>query len=427
MTMRASLRMAMAMLAALAGGSAAHARDPVVREMFNGGVFYHQSVCDHALSAGTARCHSQIRTDAGGTPLQHAAAAAVLTAAARGQAAPAKAAAAATPSGYGPADLHSAYNIPTSATGSSATTVAIVDAYGYPNAEADLAVYRAQYGLAACTTANGCFKKVNQRGTATYPAYNAGWAQESALDLDMVSAMCPNCKIVLVEATTANNSDLATAVNEAVALGAKVVSNSYGGSDGGFDAGYASAYNHPGVAITASAGDSDYGAQFPATAPGTIAVGGTALVRASNARGWSETVWYTSSTEGTGSGCSSYFAKPSWQTDTGCGRRMEADISAVADPATGVAVYGPTGAGSASAWLVFGGTSVAAPLIGGLYGVNGGAANAAQPIWANHGANTWDVTSGYNGTCAPAYFCTAEVGYDGPTGWGTPNGLTVLH
>lgn len=427
MTTRASLRLALAALVSLAAGGSAHAREPIVREVFQGTTLWHQAVCDQALSAGTMRCHSQIRTDAAGVPLQHPAAAAVLSAVARGMTPARAATAAATPAGYGPADLHSAYNIPTTATGSSATTVAIVDAYGYPNAESDLAVYRAQYGLPACTTANGCFRKVNERGTTTYPAYNAGWSQESALDLDMVSAMCPNCKIILVEATSANDTDLSTAVNEAVALGAKVVSNSYGGSDGSYDSLYASAYNHPGVAITASAGDQAYGAEFPATAPGTIAVGGTSLVRSSTARGWTESVWETSSTEGTGSGCSSYFAKPAWQTDTGCGRRMESDISAVADPATGVAVYGPTGTGSASAWLVFGGTSVAAPLIGGLYGVNGGAASAAQAIWADHGAHTYDVTTGANGSCSPAYFCTAEVGYDGPTGWGTPNGLTVLH
>ena len=426
---RPALRRAAVLLIALvAGGTAAQARDPVVREVFAGNVVWHQAVCDHALTLGTSRCHAQIRTDAAGTPLQRAADPTVLAAAARGMAAPAAARAAVVPAGTGPADLHSAYNIPANATGSAATIVAIVDAFGYPNAEADLAVYRAQYGLPPCTTANGCFRKVNQNGTKAYPVYNVGWSQESALDLDMVSAMCPGCKIILVETTTNGNADLAAGVNEAVALGAMVVSNSYGGTEYSGDLRTASAYNHPGVAITASTGDQAYGAQSPAVIPGVIAVGGTALVRASNARGWSESVWKTSASEGTGSGCSSVFAKPAWQTDPGCHGRMEADISAVADPATGVAVYGPTGGGSRSAWLVFGGTSVSAPLIGGLYGAAGsGAASGARPIWQDAGAHTYDVTTGNNGACSTAYFCTAEPGYDGPTGWGTPNGLSILH
>jgi subtilase family serine protease len=251
----------------------------------------------------------------------------------------------------------------------------------------------------------------------SYPRDNTGWSQESALDLDMASAMCPNCRIILVEADSASYSSLAAAVNMAASLGAKVISNSYGGGESG-SSGYASAYAHPGVAVTASAGDSGYGASFPATAPGVIAVGGTTLSRASNSRGWTETVW-----SGTGSGCSSTYAKPAWQTDGLCATRMETDISAVADPATGVAVYGPAGFfGSRSGWLVFGGTSVSAPLIGGIYGALGAAPNAAQKIWQSSAAAFNDVTSGSNGSCSGTYLCTSGVGYDGPTGWGTPSG-----
>jgi subtilase family serine protease len=295
--------------------------------------------------------------------------------------------------------------------------VAVVDAYGYTNAEADLAVYRAQYGLPACTTANGCFGKYNENGTkSSYPAQNTGWAQETALDLDMVSAMCPNCKIILVEASTASFADLATAVNRAASLGAHVISNSYGGGESGSQY-YESAYNHPGVAVTVSSGDSGYGVQFPASSPHVIAVGGTSLYTASNARGWTETAWTDA-----GSGCSKVYGKPTWQKDPLCTMRMEADVSAIADPNTGVAVYGPVN-GSNSAWMVFGGTSVAAPLIGGVYGVNGGSVTYGDNPYANL---SWlnDVTSGANGSCGKTYLCTAEPGYDGPTGLGTPKGVT---
>jgi subtilase family serine protease len=322
-------------------------------------------------------------------------------------------------SGYTPANLRSAYNI--TGSGASTTTVAIVDAYGYSNAETDLGVYRSQWGLPACTTANGCFKKLNQNGVqGSYPANNTGWEQETALDLDMVSAMCPNCHIVLVEATTSSYANLATAENTAAAQGAHAISNSYGGSESGTTT-YEGSYNHSGIAITASSGDSGYaaGPQFPATSPHVTAVGGTSLVTASNSRGWSETVWSDA-----GSGCSTVYAKPSWQHDTGCTKRMEADVSAVADPNTGVAVYGPVNSRN-SGWLVFGGTSVAAPLIAGVYGVNGGTVTYGSDPYS-HTANLYDVTSGSNGSCSTAYFCHGEVGYDGPTGLGTPNGSTAF-
>ena len=135
-------------------------------------------------------------------------------------------------------------------------TVAVVDAYDDPSAEADLGAYRSFFGLSTCTTANGCFRKVNQTGGASYPSGNLGWAQEIALDLDMVSAVCPNCHILLVEANSAAFSDLGTAVNEAVALGANVVSNSYGGAEWSTENQTNVAdFDHPGVAITAAAGD----------------------------------------------------------------------------------------------------------------------------------------------------------------------------
>ncbi|MCH0561527.1 putative Ig domain-containing protein, partial [Streptomyces sp. MUM 16J] len=335
------------------------------------------------------------------------------------------AAVASTPSGLSPANLHSAYNLPS--TGGSGLTVAIVDAYNDPNAEADLATYRSTYGLSACTKANGCFKQVSQSGSTTnLPSNDTGWAGEEALDLDMVSAVCPNCNIILVEANSANDTDLGIAENEAVALGAKIVSNSWGGPEASNQTTDDTAYfKHPGVAITVSSGDSAYGAEYPATSQYVTAVGGTALTTSSNSRGWSESVWKTNSSEGTGSGCSAYDPKPSWQTDTGCSQRMEADVSAVADPATGVAVYDTYGG---SGWAVYGGTSASAPIIAGVYALAGTPGSGDYPAKYpyQHTGNLYDVTSGNNGSCSTSYFCTAGTGYDGPTGWGTPNGVTAF-
>ncbi len=364
------------------------------QEVRRSGNVFHKAVCG-PVAGHAARCHARVVTDAAGRLLSE------------------KAAPAAGPSGYSPANLRNAYKV--TATGSATTVIAIVDAYGYTNAEADLATYRAQFGLPACTTANGCFRKLNQSGQqGNYPAQNTGWAQESALDLDMASAMCPNCKIYLIEATSSSFSNLAAAENTAAAQGAHAISNSYGGGESGSQ-GYESAYNHPGVAVTVSSGDDGYGVEFPASSPHVTAVGGTHLVTASNSRGWTETVWSDA-----GSGCSRVYAKPSWQHDSGCTRRTVADVSAVADPATGVAVYGPVNSRS-SGWLVFGGTSVAAPLIAGVYGANGGAVSYGSNPYAQTSL-LFDVTSGSNGSCGGSYLCTGKVGYDGPSGLGTPDG-----
>ncbi len=327
----------------------------------------------------------------------------------------------AAPSGYGPASLRSAYKLPSG--GGSGATVAIVDAYDNPSAEKDLAVYRAQFGLPACTTANGCFKKVSQTGSTTaLPSPDAGWAEEESLDVDMVSAVAPNAHIILVEANSATMADLGAAVNEAVKLGARYVSNSYGGGESSADPSYDSAYfNHPGVAITVSAGDSGYGTEYPAASKYVTAVGGTHLTTASNSRGWSETVW-----SGSGSGCSAYDPKPGWQKDTGCARRTVADVSAVADPATGVAVYDTYGGDPG--WEVFGGTSVSAPLIAGVYADAGKPSAGSTPssFPYAHKSALYDVTSGSNGSCGGSYLCTGKPGYDGPTGLGTPNGTAAF-
>lgn len=342
-----------------------------------------------------------------------------------------KAADASSPSGYGPSDLQDAYGLTSAAASNgSGETIAIVDAYDDPNAESDLAKYRSYYGLSSCTTANGCFKKVGQTGSTTsLPSADSGWAEEISLDLDMASATCPKCNILLVEANSATMANLGKSVNEAVTLGAKFVSNSYGGSESSSDSSYDSSYfNHKGVAITVSAGDSGYGAEYPAASKYVTSVGGTKLSSSSNSRGWTESVWKTSSSEGTGSGCSSYDAKPSWQTDSGCSKRMISDVSAVADPATGVSVYDSYGV--TAGWYTFGGTSASAPIIAGVYalaGTPGSGDYAAQYPYQAAGTQALnDVTSGNNGSCSTSYFCTAGSGYDGPTGWGTPEGTDAF-
>ncbi|HWA88797.1 MAG TPA: hypothetical protein VG889_02095 [Rhizomicrobium sp.] len=379
--------------------TAASAQQP--GEVMRSGNTYYTASCPRVVGLA-AHCNAKIVTDAKGTPLGTA----------RGGQRIA---------GWAPADLHSAYNITTS--GSSSTIIAIVDAFGYDNAEADLQVYRNQWGLPECTTANGCFKKLNWKGQqGNYPDQNIGWAQESALDVDMASAMCPNCQIWLVEARSNSFKNLAIAVDWAAAHGAHVISNSYSGHDSAAAMAFEPSYNHPGIAITASSDDAGFGAATPATMPHVIAVGGTHLVKDASDRGWTETAW-----RGAGSGCTKHYDKPSWQTDKGCKKRMEADVSAVADPATGVAVYGPNNSGS-SQWLRFGGTSVSAPLVGGIYGNNGGTVNDASNLYA-HTEALYDVVGGNNGTCKTgkkAYFCNAVVGYDGPTGLGTPNGITAF-
>ena len=391
-----------AALATLFGIAGATSASAITAPLQHFGHVYTLSVCGLTSAPGTTHCFAKVVTDAHGNILNGKP----------------NAARNAVPSGYGPSDLRSAYNI--TASGSSSYTVAIVDAYGYANAERDLSVYRSQYGLPACTTANGCFKKVNENGSTTsYPRSDTGWDQEQALDLDMVSAMCPSCHILLVQASTANSSDLAKAVNTAASMGAKAISNSYGGGESGSQS-YESAYNHAGIAVLASSGDSGYGVQFPASSPHVTAVGGTSLSRASNSRGWSETAW-----SGAGSGCSTIYAKPTWQKDALCAYRTVADVSAIADPNTGVAVYGPASA-SRSSWMVFGGTSVASPLVAGVYGTNGGAVNYGSNPYAAAAGTINDVTSGSNGSCGGTYLCTAGVGYDGPTGLGTPNGSSAF-
>ena len=387
-------------------GTSSSATTPGPVQRF-GNVFA-RSVCGHQTAQAEARCFAKVVTDASGNIKEG-----LNPTLSRF----------AVPAGYGPTDLRSAYNI--TDTGSSSYTIAIVDAFGYPSAEADLAKYRSQYGLPSCTTSNGCFKKVGQNGGAPPSRVDVGWGQETALDLDMASAMCPSCHILLVESTNDYLNNLAAAANYAAAH-ANAVSNSYGGSEGGTTS-YESAYNHSGVAITVSSGDYGYGVQFPASSPHVIAVGGTSLRHTNGV--WSETAW-----NGAGSGCSSVYGiltssggfAVQDSTVTGCPNRAVSDVSAIADPNTGVAVYGPTSR-TRSGWMVFGGTSVAAPLIAGVYGAtNDTSGYMASKLYGAASSAFRDVTTGNNGSCPTTQWCVARKGWDGPTGLGTPQTGTAF-
>ncbi len=325
-----------------------------------------------------------------------------------------------TPSGYGPPDLQSAYNI-VQQSKNDGTGQTLVDVlwHGYPKLEQDLAKYRAQYGLPACPSSNGCLKIVNQDGNPSpLPPGDQGAAVEYALDVDMYSAICPNCHIVVVEANSPTNASLGVAEDTGARLGT-VVSNSWGGPENSSELGLNTHFNHPGVAILASSGDSGHVSSFPAASQYVTAAGGTSLYKATGTkRGWRETAW-----SGAGSFCSPVIAQPSWQSgiNTACSRRAYADVSAVADPNTGVAVYDSYGQ---PGWIVVGGTSVSAPLLAGVYGLAGNASTinyGSYPYLNPGGLN--DVTRGSNGSCGHP-MCSAGRGWDGPTGLGTPNGIS---
>lgn len=340
-------------------------------------------------------------------------------------------AAAGAPQPGTPAYLQQAYDLSyLSETAGATQTVAIVDAFDDPNAESDLAAYRAEFGLPACTSAGGCFNKVNQTGgTTNYPTSDTGWQLEISLDLDAVSALCPNCHIDLVEANSAGTSDLATAELEADKLGANVISDSWDVPLSGRLARefpQTGDYTFNGVTTVAASGDAGYpGAStndFPAALPDVTAAGGTTLEPASasgaaSARGFTESAW-----SGAGSGCNLGASKPAWQTDSGCTGRSYADISADADPDTGMQVYDSTDGG----WVVVGGTSEATPLIAAYYAMLGSAAQG--PSWAYANASLLnDPSTGSNGSCATliAYICDAGPGYDGPTGVGSISGAVT--
>lgn len=363
----------------------------------------HVSVCPGPASPGSVRCHARVVVDSQGKPQ-----------------------ASTLPAGYGPVQFHGAYGSQTLV--STPTTIAIVDAYDDPNILSDLNKYSSTFGIAAmsaCPVSTGtlaapCFQKVDQRGGTSYPQVNAGWALEIALDVETAHAICQNCNILLVEADSNSYTNLMAAVDQAFAMGANVISNSYGSSEFSGETSLDWHFNHPGIAITFSSGDSGYGVEYPAASQYVTAVGGTTLNLNSNNSYKSESAW-----SGSGSGCSAYEAKPSFQSDAGCLNRTVADVSADANPNTGAAVYDSVRYQGRRGWFQVGGTSLSSPIIAGVYALSGNTASAANSIPYSQGnsANIHDVTTGTNGSCGGSYLCTATSGYDGPTGLGTPNGI----
>ncbi len=395
------------------------------------------NVCSYAVAPGSVHCNAQVVTDLGSNALAAAPVQPSPTGCTSSDTNVPSSVSASGTGAYDPCYLDSAYNVAAAAAahgGGAGQIVAIVDAYSDPNVTSNLASYRSFFNLSACptgtvssTTKTCTFEVVNQNGaTSPLPTGNSGWGEEISLDVEMVSAICPNCQILLVEASSATMASLGTGVNTAVAMGANVVSNSYGGSEYSSEVNDSLSYfNHPGVAIVVASGDSGFGTEFPAASPFVTAVGGTSLYQSSDGgtRNASESVW-----SGAGAGCSSYESKPTWQSDTGCPRRMVTDVSAVADPNTGVWVYDTYGTGFT--WGAFGGTSVATPIISSMYALAGnspgGQGVPASSLYANQ-SSLYPVTTGNDGSCpsSPQYFCNAAAsvnGYNGPTGLGTPGG-----
>ncbi|MFO0734306.1 MAG: S53 family peptidase [Labilithrix sp.] len=361
-----------------------------------------------ACPTGRFRCFAKIQTETAGGSIKRFAA----------------------PSGFGPAELADAYELDTSV--DPGATIAIIDAFGYPNVEADLAAYRARYGLPPCTVASGCLRIVNQRGTSAPlpppPSNDNDWMTEQAIDLDLASAACPKCKLLLVQTENDHDTGLFEAQQVAARLGATVISNSWGNDETAVD--LASTYEHffavtPAVGIFASSGDSGYdsnghGPHYPATSAYVTAVGATTLRRsATDPRGWTEWAWGGWGGHGSGSACSLSVPKPAWQGETACRRRASADISAIGDPSTGLAVYTSKQGG----WIVTGGTSAATPFVAGVYALTGHGKVAPSFAYDHPGA-FFDVTVGANGACR-SVLCKSGPGWDGPTGLGTPNGSAL--
>lgn len=331
--------------------------------------------------------------------------------------------------GLTPADIQAAYNLPANA--GKGQTIAVIEAGDYKHIDSDLAVFRSQYDLSPCTEKNGCLQVVNQDGGSTLPPRRIGWSFETALDVDAVSAACPNCNILVVEANDSHRKNLAISNATAASMGAVAVSNSWKAPEfkGMDNPRFAKYFDNPGVAFMASSGDGGHTDQvtigYPAGLTHVLAIGGTYLAQSSDKRGWTETAW-----SGAGSACGVYVKKPSWQKDKGCKMRSTSDVSADASPASGLAIYhtNPSGKGG---WYVFGGTSLSSPLIAAIFGLAGNTkqlgAHIAQHLYAN-AKHLYDVTEGSNGTCPKqyTYICQAGPGYDGPTGLGTPHGVKAF-
>jgi subtilase family serine protease len=345
-----------------------------------------QAVCP-ASPVDASHCHALVVTDAHGNP-----------------------AATASPTGLSPSTIKSAYSFPTSSTAGAGQTVAIVDAYDDPTAESDLGVFSAQFGLPACTTANGCFAKVNQTGGTSYPRKNSGWALEIALDIEWAHAIAPGAHILLVEASSNSNANLYAAEDYAKAH-AGYVSNSWGGSEASGESANDGHFSAAGVSFFVSSGDNGTPAEYPSSSPNVVSVGGTTL-NFSGSTLVSETGWSSG-----GGGCSLYETANASQAafgqygQAGCnGRRATPDVSLDADPASGVSVYDTTSYQGQSGWFRVGGTSASSPMWAGRSAVAGSVVNAATVYGST--ITYRDITSGNNG--APCL-----VGFDLCTGRGS--------
>jgi Subtilase family len=334
------------------------------------------------------------------------------------------------PVGWGARALERAYRLPANL--AARQTIAVSIAFHTPHLADYLKTYRAHYGLPPCSTASGCLRIVNQNGKASPVApsgLNTGWDLEATLDVSMISAACPHCKILVVEASGNDDASLARTDDTAARLGAGVISNSYGQRENGQALAYRKDYVHPGRMVVVSSGDYGFdAANFPADLAAVTAVGGTSLAIAHNRRGFSEQVWNDPSLFGaSGSGCSAYVSKPSWQHDRHCPGRTVADISAVA---ANVPIFNAAYGG----WVTVAGTSVSSPFVAGAYGLAGNAASVTPRHLYQHAADFFDITRGNNalvgGTpeqvCGDDYLCAAKQGYDAPTGLGSPNGIAGL-
>jgi subtilase family serine protease len=363
----------------------------------------HGRVCGATKTGGLASCHIQVLLDNNNNPLVSG-----------------------SPSGYGPAQLRGAYGVSGRAVGQ--PIIAIVDAYDDPTIKNDLDAYSLQFHLpvlplckaAAAKSPIPCLQKIGQTGGKAMPAANGDWSMEIALDVEAAHAMCENCSLVLIEAKSPNMTNLFAAVDTAVKTGAIAISSSWGGPEYKGETKLDKHFEHNGIAFTVSSGDSGYGVQYPAASPYVTAVGGTSLYM--NGNNYSnENAW-----SGAGSGCSQFEVKPNWQKDVLCKGRTVADVSAVADPSTGAAIYSSTSPKGQKGWFTAGGTSLAAPIIAAVYALASTpktqTANSLPYLFGNKN-NLHDVVGGSNGICSPSYLCTGKTKYDGPTGLGSPNGL----
>ena len=344
-----------------------------------------QAVCP-APPADAAHCHVLVVTDAHGNPN-----------------------ATSSPTGLSPTQIKSAYGFPTSSTAGSGQTIAIVDAYDDPTAESDLSVFSSQFGLSPCTTASGCFQKVNQRGGTSYPRKDAGWALEISLDIQWAHAIAPGAKILLVEASSNSFTNLLAAEDYAKTH-AQYVSNSWGGSESSGEASYDSHFVQSGVSFFVSAGDAGLPAEYPSASPNVISVGGTTLTFNSNGTLASETGWSSG-----GGGCSAYETATSAQAafsqygQVNCGgKRATPDVSLDADPASGVSVYDSTSYQGQKGWFKVGGTSASSP----MWAARSADAGAVVDASYVYGTNITfrDITSGNNGApCLTGYdLCTGR-------------------